>query len=130
MGMRVSFSSPDIKYVLSFPGPLLQLSGTCPAIQGSSDADCLGPGSGLPVTDSVPRLPHFASSGVPGYVLHHSATMSGCPTVPLLGFSNLLEQFTELQRMLYLQLQFIMKHINEQPSEEVHGIISPSPELR
>lgn len=133
MGMRVSFSSPHITYMLSFPVPLLQLSGTNYLSYNSIQFQHWLPGASV----RFPRLkaqsqdcPHFASSGFPGYVPYHLATMSGFPTIPLLGFSNLLEQFTELQRMLYLQLQFIMKHINEQPSEEVHGIISQSPELR
>lgn len=63
----------------------------------------------------------------PGYV-PGLATQSGFPITPLLRFNNLWEQFTELQRMLYLLLQFIMKDINEQLDEEVHSMRSQSPE--
>lgn len=35
-------------------------------------------------------------------------------------FDNLLEQFIEIHKALYLLLQFIIKDKNEQPDEEVH----------
>ena len=100
----------------------------CPAIQFNSNIDTRSYCQTSQIKGAVPQdCLHFTSSGSPGYV-PDLATQSGFPTTPLLRFNNLREQFTELQRMLYLLLQFIVKDINEQPDEEVHSMRSQSPE--
>lgn len=66
----------------------------------------------MPTTNGVPKWPALLSNGL---------QIQGFPRCPPPSFDNLLEQFIiEIQKALYLLLQFIIKDKNEQPGEDVH----------